>query len=136
MDITTKKAGHRTMIDGTYFILHRYPSTAFFKKDRKGINRKSPETCGWSFVSEDGRYHIVRKSDADFVMTKSNLMTSINTDDYLIAKIKRVDLKMQSSKEHPYMANALCPRCSNILRKINKRWTYEYVCEHCHYRHY
>lgn len=133
--IVTKKAGFSSRVDGIDFRLYKYPRTTFTYKDILNRQRSKVES-GWGMRSEDGRHQILRKSDLSFKMTKAGLQYTLATDDYIIVLMKRQELKAQSSKEHPYECNMLCPHCSRILRKIHRRWTYAYVCPACEYKHY
>jgi len=135
MELTTKKAGFRLMVNGINFRLRKYPRTTFTYKDILNRQRSKIES-GWGMISEDGEHQILRKSDLNFRMTKIGLQYAITADDYIIAVSKQQELKAQSSKEHPYRCNMLCPHCSSILREIHNRWTYAYVCPECGYKHY
>ena len=133
MDLTTKKAGFRLMLDGINFVLHKYPGTTFTYKDILGRERSKIES-GWGLLSDGGGHQVLRKSDLGFILTKGGLQYAL-LDDYIIVHMKQLKIKAQASKEHPERSNMLCPACYSILRRIHKRWTYTYVCA-CGYKHY
>jgi len=134
-NLTTKKAGFRLTVDGITFILHKYPRTTFTYKDALGRKRSKVES-GWGLISVDGYFHLLRKPDLDLEMTKPNLWHTLLTESYIIAQAKQPELKAKASNEHPEEANMICPKCSRILRKVQRKWAHRYICLVCGYKHY
>lgn len=134
-DLTTKRAGFRLMVDGRYFVLRKYPRTKFAYKDVLGRKRTRVES-GWGLISDDRIFQLLRKKDLEFVMTKPNLWQTLVTENYIITQMKQPELKAQTSKEHPEESNLLCPSCSKILRKVQRKWAHSYLCLSCGYKHY